>query len=74
MGILVSWHFKEQLACYTGKWLWVISNIMLLKTVTNKELTILSLNSITFIAMWSLVACAVLIISSVVLWNHVAFC
>ena len=74
MGIFISWHLKEELVCATDKWLWIISNIMLLKTVTNKELTILSLKNIVCIAMWSLVACGFLIIPRVILCNHIVFC
>ena len=40
VGIHVSRHLKEELAWAIDKWLWIISNIMLFKTViyTTKEL------------------------------------
>ena len=57
VDIRVSSHFKEELIWVMGKWLWVISTIMLLETVRllriKKELAVLNLKQ--YIAMWPLV-------------------
>ena len=58
MGVNVSRRLKEELAWATDKWLQVISNIMLFKTVIPLKLknkVILSLFNIVCVAMWSLV-------------------
>ena len=53
-GIHISKCFKE-LACATDKWFRVISNLNSYTTKEVKNKAILSLNSFTCIAMWSLV-------------------
>ena len=60
VGANVSRRIKKGLAWATDKWLQVISNIMLFKTViaTTKKLknkAVLSINNIVCVAMWSLV-------------------